>query len=82
MKSKKFDEICRQSPGQSHGDIIKQVVFKDFENGATCGGIMLENGDVICGCCGGLLEADERGDTWDIVKFYDTWVDISREIIG
>ena len=37
-----------------------QVKFKDLD-GLEYGGIQLDDGDVICGCCGGLFTADEIG---------------------
>lgn len=33
---------------------------------------------VICGCCGGLFEADEV----QIIRKFDDWLPISDEIIG
>lgn len=61
---------------------IRQIAFHDIENDTTSGGIMLQNGDIICGCCGGILEASDEGITWNVVKFYDNWVNISDEIMG
>ena len=62
-----------------------QVKFKEFGMGGdnVIGGIMLDNGDVICGCCGSIFPVDEKGQTWELVEDYgDCWVDISAEIIG
>lgn len=38
---------------------MKQVKIFDIENQLIHGGILLENGDIICGCCGGLIPKDE-----------------------
>ena len=57
---------------------VKQVKFKDFE-GTICGGILIEDEEIIiCGCCGGILEVEEV----EIVEKYDYWVDLSSDIIG
>ena len=62
--------------------MIQQVIFEDLseEPGTLMGGIMLENGDVICGCCGGILEKADEGVTWKLVEKYDNWVDIDAAI--
>lgn len=63
--------------------MAKQVKIKELEGGVEVGGIMLDNGDVICGCCGSIFPIDEKGQTWELVEDYgDCWVDISAEIIG
>ena len=62
---------------------MKQVKFKDTDNNMTHGGILLDNGDIICGCCGGLIPADEQ-DTdhgFELIEIYDYWVDIDEAII-
>lgn len=41
----------------------KQIMFKDLDGEDKHGGILLDNEDVICGCCGGIFEADEKGET-------------------
>lgn len=64
---------------------MKQIKFVDYmEPGKKeiHGGILLDNGDCICGCCGGIFEADERGETWDIVEVYDAWMNLDEEILG
>lgn len=36
---------------------MKQVKFIELEEPKNfVGGILLDNGDVICGCCGGLFK--------------------------
>ena len=64
---------------------MKQVKFKDFD-GIEFGGIQLDNGDVICGCCGGLFTADEIGPLEDgneieIVETYNEWLSLTSAII-
>lgn len=36
-----------------------QVRIYDRENELEHGGIVTDDGDIICGCCGGLIERDE-----------------------
>lgn len=64
---------------------MKQIKFKDLENDLIHGGILLDDGDVVCGCCGGLIEKDEfegNNQTHKILEIYPTWIDISDTIIG
>ena len=61
---------------------MKQCKILDMENGVFHGGILLEDGSVICGCCGGLLPVDEQDETWHLEKVYDDWINISEEICG
>lgn len=63
--------------------MAKQVKIKELESNVEVGGIMLDNGDVICGCCGNIFPIDEKGETWELIEDYgDCWVDLSAEIIG
>ena len=57
--------------------LTRQVKFID-ENETVLGGIMIDNDYIICGCCGGVIEVEEV----TILETYDTWVNISEEIIG
>lgn len=41
--------------------MIKQIKFRDIESNEIHGGLLLEDGSVLCGCCGSLIEADEVG---------------------
>lgn len=65
----------------------KQVKFRDVENGFIHGGILLEDGGVLCACCGGFIEPNDVGDIGDvnvrieILETYDTWIDFSEFII-
>lgn len=38
---------------------MKQIKLYDMENEVFAGGILLPEGDVICGCCGGIIPQDE-----------------------
>ena len=55
---------------------MKQVKFID--DGNILGGILLDTGEIICGCCGGIIESDEA----EIIEIYDDWINISDAIIG
>ena len=64
--------------------IPRQVMFWDGEN--HCAGIMIGK-LLVCGCCGGTFNLDEvietaREDGQVPVRVFDTWVDISDEIMG
>lgn len=65
-------------------NIPHQVMFYDGEN--MCAGILFQN-HILCGCCGGVFHVDEvvenaREDGQVSVRVFDTWVDISDEIMG
>lgn len=55
---------------------IKQVLFKGDHSDGVQAGIQLENGFVICACCGGVFEPDEI----EILHVFDYWVDFSEWI--
>jgi hypothetical protein len=64
--------------------IPRQVRFWDGDS--YCTGIMVGK-LLICGCCGGTFDLDEvikmaREDGQVSVRVFDTWVDISDEIMG
>lgn len=59
---------------------MKQCKFYDIENDMYHGGILLDSGDVICGCCGGIQEKDDEGITWKLEKVYDDWINLSEAI--
>ncbi len=61
---------------------MKQIKWFDKENELVHGGILLDNGDIICACCGGLIPVDEQLGEVEILDIYDSWVDFSDEIIG
>ena len=68
---------------------MKQVKFKDIENDVIHGGILTDDGDIICGCCGGLIPQDEicESEEYDeakqaqILEVYDAWTDLDEMII-
>lgn len=48
-------------------------------------GLLTDKGDIICGCCGGIIPADEIGgenDDTKIIKVYDFWVNLDETICG
>ena len=58
---------------------VKQVKFKITKGcDEIFGGIMVNNQYVICGCCGSIFETDEV----IICQVYNSWLNISDEIIG
>ena len=57
---------------------MKQIKFRDKENDDILGGILLDDGNVLCGECGSVLERDDV----EILDEYLHWVDISETIIG
>ena len=65
---------------------MKQIKFYDKENDVVHGGLLDDDGSVICGCCGGRIEPDEIGDgygcTHKILKVYDNWVDLDDYILN
>lgn len=70
---------------------MKQVKFLDKQNEDVHAGILTDEGNIICMCCGGLIEADEtgKGDEFDyeILEEYPEWVNMdpaitSLDIIG
>lgn len=62
--------------------MAKQVTFLDLEDEpyTKYGGIMLDNGDVICACCGGLYEAAQHNKTWKLLKEFG-WYNLDNEIL-
>ena len=79
--------------------MFKQCKFRDDENdGVIHGGLYDEDeGILICGCCGGIINEDEiyfpqedydnEGYDYDnhthtMIEIYDTWVNLSETITG
>ena len=58
---------------------MEMVKFKDLESNTILGGILTDEGNIICGCCGGLIEKDDS--EFEIVEILP-WIDISDEILG
>ena len=63
---------------------MKQVMFYDKANDVRHGGILTDEGDIICACCGGIIPADEIGEEHDhqILQVFNDWVDLDGEICG
>lgn len=57
--------------------MTKQVLFLDLE-GVVHAGLLLDDGYIVCGCCGFLMEPDE----YLLLHVYKKWVDIEEEICG
>lgn len=55
---------------------MKQILFQDKESGLNHVGILMDDGDVICGCCGGLVPADEVNEMVTIIEIYDKWISL------
>lgn len=57
--------------------MTKQVLFLDLE-GVVHAGLLLDDGYIVCGCCGSLMEPDE----YLLLHVYKKWVDVEEEICG
>lgn len=57
--------------------MTKQVIFCDQE-GTVHAGLLLDDGYIVCGCCGSLIEPDD----YVLFHVYENWVDIEQEICG
>ena len=68
--------------GINEGIIMQQIKFRDLENDSVHGGIETDDGDVICGCCGGVFEKDEEGLTWQLINRYGNWMSLDKIICG
>ena len=65
----------------------KQVLFKSDYSDGIHAGIQEDNGDVICACCGGVIEIDEiyefaPAEIAQPIFPYHSWCDITEDIIG
>ena len=56
---------------------VAQVLFKDGEHNLFAG-IRLDDGRVLCGCCGVIFEPEEI----TIVKVFGHWGNIANTIAG
>ena len=64
---------------------MKQVMFYDKANDMVHGGLLTEEGNIICGCCGGIIFADEIGgedNNVEIIKVYNFWANLDEAICG
>lgn len=64
---------------------LKQCKFYDKTNDVVHGGIIDDEGNIICGCCGSLIKRDDIGESdkcsYVITDVYDTWIDLDEKII-
>ena len=62
-----------------------QVAFWDYDGGHWTGGIAYGT-EIICGCCGGVMDIDEiyefAPSNVDPIQVFGDWVDINAEIVG
>lgn len=56
-----------------------QIKFFDSDNNCWCGGILVNDDYVICGCCGGGFPLSELDS--DKIIYFQRWVNISDEIM-
>lgn len=56
-----------------------QVKFFDSDNNCWCGGILVNDEYIICGCCGSVFYLSELDS--DKIIYFQRWVNISDEII-
>ena len=63
---------------------MKQIKYRDIKNNVVCGGIRLDNGDVICACCGSLIPVNKQNveHDFELIKEYNDWVDFTTDIIA
>jgi len=59
--------------------LSEQIKFRYVGEGKEYGGILVDDKYVICGCCGGTFELDNK--KIEILKKL-RWVSISEEILG
>lgn len=66
---------------------MEQIKFKDIDNDCYQGGILLDDGCIICGCCGGLISVDDIGDNDQyiariIARYGGAWQSLDTGILG
>ena len=57
---------------------MKQIKFHEIGENIEIGGILLDDGNIVCGCCGSLFEPEDV----EIIREYENWIDLSEEIKG
>lgn len=63
--------------------MAQQVIFSyPGDTRLRHGGFLLDNGDLLCACCGGIFPQSDEGSSWSIIKIFDDWVNLDGEIIG
>lgn len=55
--------------------MAKQCIFVDEWKNVQCG-ILLDDGNMLCGCCGGIIEAED----FRLLEVYDNWVELDEGI--
>lgn len=60
---------------------MKQIIFKDLEEGTTQAGFLMDDGTVVCGCCGEEYTGSEKGIKYEILKTSEYWADIQVAIL-
>lgn len=58
--------------------MARQVIFRDRFEDDIHAGILLDDGNIICGCCGGLMEPED----FTLLHIYDFWVNLEADIVG
>lgn len=53
--------------------MAKQCIFVEDWKNVQCG-ILLNDGSMLCGCCGGTIEAEE----FRLLKVYDYWAKLDE----
>lgn len=61
---------------------MQLVKFKDLELNEIHYGYVDEEGDVVCGCCGGVFETEEEGVIFQILDRYSLGEEEIKEIMG
>ena len=57
---------------------MKQIKFHEVGEDIEIGGILIDDGNIVSGCCGSLFEPEDV----EIIKEYESWIDLSEEIKG
>lgn len=57
--------------------MAKQCIFVDDWKNVQCG-ILLDDGNMLCGCCGGIIEAED----FRLLKVYNNWIGLAYEGIA
>lgn len=55
--------------------MIKQVLFADIDSPIHYG-LLTEDGNIICLCCGGIIEPED----YKIVKVYPDWLNLDSVV--
>lgn len=84
---KEYKKILHKNDGDHDNYIeqeeveMKQIIFHDIENDKDMAGLLLQNGDCICLCCGGLFESEDLGETWYIVSELNNWISLNEVLL-